>query len=436
MKWFDTLLLAIWLVPFWSTLVHAQAAGLELLPTCLLQCADSTPQIAKCMAKLDVCGEECRIAIQDPVMQMCLATACTRSEILTALDAQSVICEDPVRDKSKTYRIFIITFFGVAIAAIFFRYLTHFTVGRSNWLDHTIMAFIVLLDVGFITVCITMSYIGLGRDMWKVDQDDITPTLLYFWFGQMAYVLLIGLIKISVLRFFLHIFPNRGFRWIVWICIVFTVAFSLAFAFLASFGCAPVSFAWTQWDGIHEGKCMNVNMFAYIHAGVGIALDLFSLALPVTQIWNLQLSMRKKIGVLMMFGVGAFVTVVSILRLKALVHFANTQNITWDYVEASLWSNIEVQVGIICACMPAIRLGLVRLFPKIRGSSREASNQSSRRRANFPSISPPIQERSRNDISVKTSVRVTIAKKPSVSTEGSFVKLVDIERYPRSMDRI
>lgn len=68
------------------------------------------------------------------------------------------------------------------------------------------------------------------------------------------------------------------------------------------------------------------------------------------------------------------VTVVSCLRLQSLVHFATSNNPTWDQVEVVRWSNIEINIGIVCACLPAIRVILVRMFPTILGSSRNTSN--------------------------------------------------------------
>jgi hypothetical protein len=57
------------------------------------------------------------------------------------------------------------------------------------------------------------------------------------------------------------------------------------------------------------------------------------------------------------------------LRLQSLVHFAASTNPTWDQWDVANWSTIEVNVGIICASMPALRVVLVRLFPKVLGSS-------------------------------------------------------------------
>lgn len=65
---------------------------------------------------------------------------------------------------------------------------------------------------------------------------------------------------------------------------------------------------------------------------------------------------------------------VSIIRLKTLISFGpDTKNPTWDFVEITKWSNIEMDVGIICACMPSLRLLLGRFIPKILGISRDRS---------------------------------------------------------------
>jgi hypothetical protein len=41
-----------------------------------------------------------------------------------------------------------------------------------------------------------------------------------------------------------------------------------------------------------------------------------------------------------------------------------------DYVEVGYWSTIEVPVGVICACMPAIRSLFSQVFPAMFGTTR------------------------------------------------------------------
>ena len=63
------------------------------------------------------------------------------------------------------------------------------------------------------------------------------------------------------------------------------------------------------------------------------------------------------------------VTIVSIVRLQAIATFTSTTNITMSFYELSRWSTVEVCLGIVCACLPAVRLVLVKMFPVLDGSS-------------------------------------------------------------------
>lgn len=80
------------------------------------------------------------------------------------------------------------------------------------------------------------------------------------------------------------------------------------------------------------------------------------------------------------------VTAVSILRLQALVAFATSTNFTWDNYNIHFWSTIEINIGIICACMPALRQMLVWLFPVVFGGStlRETYGSGKGKRYNVP----------------------------------------------------
>lgn len=47
----------------------------------------------------------------------------------------------------------------------------------------------------------------------------------------------------------------------------------------------------------------------------------------------------------------------------------------WDNLAVTQWSTIEINVGIICACMPSVRVLLVRLAPKLFGSNNASKNK-------------------------------------------------------------
>ncbi len=79
----------------------------------------------------------------------------------------------------------------------------------------------------------------------------------------------------------------------------------------------------------------------------------------------------------------------SIIRVKALVSVGTSENFTWDNYPAMLWSRLEINCGIICICMPTLRLLLVRLIPAL-GNSNQAYEDAYRRSSggNKPSSIP------------------------------------------------
>lgn len=83
------------------------------------------------------------------------------------------------------------------------------------------------------------------------------------------------------------------------------------------------------------------------------------------------------------------------LRFRPLLRAsASTANpTTWDFFDIAIWSIVEVNVGIMCVCMPSLRLLLVRLFICLSGMAQRfgAENSSGERQsATVRNRSPPL----------------------------------------------
>ncbi|KAJ4345497.1 uncharacterized protein N0V89_011629 [Didymosphaeria variabile] len=251
-----------------------------------------------------------------------------------------------------------------------------FSAGELGWDDYMILATLVFGVPSTIVQDIGTIKHGLGRDVWTLSFGTITVFVKWFYIIEVLYFFNVAMLKLSLLFFFLRIFPAKSIRRLLWGTIAFNICFGIAFILAAIFQCQPISHYWEKWDGEHlNGKCVNVNALGWANAVISIALDIWMLVLPLWQVCQLKLAWKKKVSVAMMFFVGTFVTVISIIRLQTLITFANSTNPTWDQADASNWSTIEINVGIICACMPALRLILVRIFPRALGSTQYASNQ-------------------------------------------------------------
>ena len=145
---------------------------------------------------------------------------------------------------------------------------------------------------------------GLGKDIWTVTFKQITDFIHVFYVMEILYFAQVALIKLSILFFYLRIFPGTGVRQLIWMTIVFDVIFGTIFFFLAVFQCRPISFYWKRWDGEHPGKCFNVNAMAFANAGISIVLDVWMLCLALSQIISLNLHWKKKFAASLMFSVG------------------------------------------------------------------------------------------------------------------------------------
>lgn len=133
-------------------------------------------------------------------------------------------------------------------------------------------------------------------------------------------------------------------------------------------------------------------------------------------------------------------TVVSILRLRAILKFGSeSMNPTWDYLELTLWSCIELNVGIWCMCLPSFRLLIVRLFPSLGGSYGDGTNKtaekSNRSRGLGPSVvaTSSFKERSsRNPGSNQISYYKSYSVEVSDIDEVALVSLDDRESRTRN----
>jgi hypothetical protein len=118
------------------------------------------------------------------------------------------------------------------------------------------------------------------------------------------YLILMAMIKLALTLFYLAIFLGATVRRLLWLTAAFHVVFGVSVAAVAIFQCRPISFYWTQWEDGSTGKCIDINLVGWIHGSVNVAVDIWLLVIPLSQIVHLQLHWKKKVGVAVMFVAG------------------------------------------------------------------------------------------------------------------------------------
>jgi hypothetical protein len=128
----------------------------------------------------------------------------------------------------------------------------------------------------------------------------VAPKLFYA--TQLLYILSKVLTKISLLVFFLRVFPQRWFRLATLITIAWVAVHGLVFLLLIGFQCTPIQ---SIWDTGLDRKCLNRTLIVYAGAGSSIFEDLVILVLPMPCVSALKIGPAKRFSMIVMFCVGS-----------------------------------------------------------------------------------------------------------------------------------
>ncbi|KAH8907340.1 hypothetical protein BR93DRAFT_951515 [Coniochaeta sp. PMI_546] len=210
---------------------------------------------------------------------------------------------------------------------------------------------------------------GFGADIWTIDENTLTYALKLFFIAESMYLAIITLTKISIVLFYLRIFPSPGFRVACYIVMIWVSISGMVFLVIQICQCIPISYSWEGWKGNYgPHTCVEINTLAFTAAGFSIAQDVAILLLPLPLLARLQISRRSKIEVMVMFSLGIFIVMTSCIRLRSIVYFARSSNPTWDYTDALIWTGLEAAVSIIVVSLPAIRVLVTRISPSLIAS--------------------------------------------------------------------
>ncbi|KAF7957527.1 hypothetical protein EAE96_003104 [Botrytis aclada] len=143
--------------------------------------------------------------------------------------------------------------------------------------------------------------------------------------------------------------------------------------------------------------------------------DIGILIFPQPLLWGLQLDIKKRALIPGVFLFGAFVCIISIVRIFVLR--PNTEGNSTDpfrQVTGLIFTVLEPTVGIMCACLPVMQHIFIRTH--YWGLSMISLRSNSRSRSNFQSLSA--------------------GGKPTKNNSKDYVKLTDDEESVRSIQAV
>ncbi|EFX01699.1 integral membrane protein [Grosmannia clavigera kw1407] len=214
---------------------------------------------------------------------------------------------------------------------------------------------------------------GLHRD--QVDWYHKMIAFKWFFAAQILYKIATCLTKMSICALYLRIFPSRRFHYAVYTVMAVTITYTIIAVFLTIFACHPIS---KSWNKKLEGTCMSSRSIWYSTSIMIILTDFFIIVLPLHHIRSLKLPLVKKILLTALFGLGVFCILCTIIRMVTVSPRTTAADQIYYQATSNSWTFVEVNVGIICACLPILRLPLSKSLRQILGLSVKGSTNRSK----------------------------------------------------------
>lgn len=251
-------------------------------------------------------------------------------------------------------------------------------VRRISWDDYImvlawLLAFFLSFSIDYAVV------VGLGRHDEDISDADWSKLRRAEYVFSILYNPALMATKTSILIFFLRLAKNTQIvlRYASWATLLVVNLSGLVLTFMNIFQCNPIAAAWTTSDA--SAKCIPLLTEFICAAPVNIVTDLAILALPIPVLTGMRLPIRQKAILLVTFSLGIFVTIVDVVRIYYLQkavsslptnmssnpdsRFGGSADFAWNASLSFMWSAVEVNVGMACACIPTLKPLVLKLLP-------------------------------------------------------------------------
>ncbi|OJJ66076.1 hypothetical protein ASPBRDRAFT_201328 [Aspergillus brasiliensis CBS 101740] len=219
----------------------------------------------------------------------------------------------------------------------------------------------------FAILCMLNIRNGYGVHIWDLYLSKIKPFKQYDLAAEDIFVVGIWLVKTSILLFYLRLSPEKRFRQMTYGIMAFVALYNIISLLVFTLGCIPVQASWDV-TLMPTAKCVDQLSFVYANAAFNLFSDLITLALPIRLCWSLQTTLKQRALLMLVLMMGSFACVIAIIRIVTMMPFVSSMDLTWYKVTLAKWAMVEINVGIICSCLPVMRPLLIRFFPTVFGS--------------------------------------------------------------------
>ncbi|KAK8108557.1 Satratoxin biosynthesis SC1 cluster protein 4 [Apiospora sp. TS-2023a] len=281
---------------------------------------------------------------------VCVESSCSMEDSIKASEVRQQLCA-PYPRESRVLQVKIISSIAIALTfpIVIARLVARYSISGKLFGDDIVIVLASILAISADALILSTGFLGFGLHLWDVDPANAPALLQIVYAGQIVYSLVKTLAKVAILCLIRQVFSQVAWIQRVVKCgFVFYFCSGVSFTTVVVLQCLPIQANWIP-SLRPQSKCLDIQAVSYVAGALTIAEDIFMIVLPLPHLLRMQMSSRKKLSVALLFGF-AFV----IVRLKYLVAYGTSVDLTWTNVEVGMWSMIEVHLNIICASLPAL----------------------------------------------------------------------------------
>ncbi|KAK1757886.1 hypothetical protein QBC47DRAFT_166668 [Echria macrotheca] len=268
----------------------------------------------------------------------------------------------------------------IGLTFVLLRFYTRFRLKRILGPTDWCIVPALLFSAGLSVSSIDQALKGAGKHAWDVDFRVLPGLEKAGWYGILFYNMSLVFTRISILLLYKRIFTYNWAKRAIQIVLVLVIALGIWFIASVCTTCVPLEAFW-DWTLLMTSQvyCQPPNLW-WGNAALHIASDLVIVALPMPALSKLNLPRKQKIALVLVFGMGFFVCIVSVLRLVTLIEIQTTRSLDATYTSAQIvfWSTVEVNASIACACTMTLKPLIQKWFPTLLSGNHDVRERSLR----------------------------------------------------------
>lgn len=248
------------------------------------------------------------------------------------------------------------------IARLYVRFLI---IRNTGWDDWFMVMAITLAWAGQGVIFGQVAH-GAGRHVGDVDPAIYMIGMKLNFISQPIFLVAICIVKLSVGSSLLRIASTKFYRVLILSVMCFMAFYTVGCFFTIMFQCTDIRI---QWDRTVKATCWTKTTLlglSYTNSALNIITDLlFAIVIPTPMLWNLNVHFRTRVSLIAILGLGVFACAAAVVKLGYVTNYGKLGDWLWDSQNITIWTCVELNVGIIAGSLPCLR----PIFRRFLGST-------------------------------------------------------------------